>query len=113
MFLFCFSGFLKRIVAYNHYKRLIAYAKQRAAFLSMRRRRRWHVRPIFRDREIFGAWFSLIPTMRELDPEEYYRFLRMTPACFDWLLERVQPYIQKKSRRLCISPGERLAVTLR
>ncbi|KAK3925908.1 Protein ANTAGONIST OF LIKE HETEROCHROMATIN PROTEIN 1 [Frankliniella fusca] len=103
---------LKRIVAYNVYKRLIALAKLRAALLFRRRKRRWHVRPIFRDREIFGAWLSLIPIVRESDPEEFYRFLRMTPACFDWLLERVQPYIEKKSNRKGVSGGERLAVTL-
>ncbi|KAK3910077.1 Protein ALP1-like [Frankliniella fusca] len=104
---------LKRIIAYNLYKRLVSHAKLRAALLSRRRIRRWHVRPIFRDRKLYGAWFTLIPIMRQSDPEEFYRFLRMTPACFDWLLNKVQPYIQKKSNRVSVSAGERLAVTLR
>ena len=36
--------------------------------------RRWHVRPIFRDHETHGAWFSLIPVMREHDRENYINF---------------------------------------
>ncbi|KAK3916693.1 Protein ALP1-like [Frankliniella fusca] len=75
--------------------------------------RRWHVRPMLQDRELFGAWFSLIPTLREYDQDEYFNFLRMTPESFDWLLERVSGVLAKKSNRKSISPGERLAVTLR
>jgi hypothetical protein len=51
--------------------------------------------------------------MRELDPEEFFTFFRMTPECFDELLLKVAPIIQKSSNRESISPGERLAVTLR
>ncbi|KAK3922257.1 Protein ALP1-like [Frankliniella fusca] len=106
--------FLEYAIAYNHHRRLSSYCK-RQALLALRARntRRWHVRPIFRNREIYGAWYSLIPTMRESDPEEYFRFLRMTPDCFDWLLSKVEPFIKKKSNRQSISPGERLAITLR
>ncbi|KAK3910285.1 Aurora kinase, partial [Frankliniella fusca] len=75
--------------------------------------RRWHVRPSLLQRKVFGAWYSLIPIMKEVDRDEYFRFMRMTPECFDWLVERISPIIQKTSIRESISPGERLAVTLR
>ncbi|XP_052131636.1 putative nuclease HARBI1, partial [Frankliniella occidentalis] len=104
---------IKRIIAYNLFKRLTAHARLRARLANRRQLKRWHVRPIFQDREIYGAWFSLIPLMKEADTDEYYRFFRMTPDCFDWLLEQVSPFITKKSNRKSISAGERLAITLR
>lgn len=75
--------------------------------------RRWHVRPIFRDHETHGAWFSLIPVMREHDREKYYNFFRMWPEQFEEILEKVEPFISKTSRRKPICAGERLAITLR
>ncbi|XP_052125867.1 uncharacterized protein LOC127749901 [Frankliniella occidentalis] len=51
--------------------------------------------------------------MREYDQDEFYRFFRMTPDCFDWLLEKVGPFIRKRSNRKSVSAGERLAITLR
>jgi len=62
---------------------------------------------------MYGAWLTLITTMREYDREEYFKFMRMTPESFDWLLERVCPFIVKRSNRKPICAGERLAVTLR
>ncbi|XP_034234424.1 putative nuclease HARBI1 [Thrips palmi] len=62
---------------------------------------------------MYGAWFTLIPVLREFDKDEYFKFMRMTPEAFDWLLERVSPLIVKRSNRPAICPGQRLAVTLR
>jgi len=64
-------------------------------------------------RRLYGAWYSLIPVIREFDQEEYFKFFRMTPESFDWLLEKVRPILTKRSLREAISAGERLAVTLR
>lgn len=109
-----YEGMVKRLLVFDHLKRenrrlmmLVAQA------MNSRRPRRWHVRHIFRGRKIYGAWYSLIPIMREHDREEYFRFLRMTPESFDYILEKLGPIIQKHSNRESISPGERLAVTLR
>lgn len=71
------------------------------------------MRPIYMHRETYGAWYHLVPTMREFDRDAYFNFLRMTPESFDWLLEKVAPLITKTSIRQSISPGERLCVTLR
>ncbi|KAE8738534.1 hypothetical protein FOCC_FOCC015988 [Frankliniella occidentalis] len=103
---------LKLLVIYHLFKQ----RNQRRLELLMYnalKERRWHVRPMLKERKIFGAWYSLIPLLREHDPDEYFNFLRMTPDSFDWLLEEVSPVITKKSNRESISAGERLAVTLR
>lgn len=71
------------------------------------------MRPIFADHDKHGAWSTLIPTMRETDEDMYFNFLRMTPQAFDRLLVLVQPFMKKISWRAAISPGERLAITLR
>ncbi|KAE8739562.1 hypothetical protein FOCC_FOCC014945, partial [Frankliniella occidentalis] len=57
-----------------------------------------------------GAWFTLIPTMRATDPDQFYDFFRVTPESFDILEEMVSPHLVKRS---CVSEGERLAITLR
>lgn len=81
-----------------------------------RRPRRRHVQAILEERKLFGAWDTLIPTLRATDRDGYFKFMRMTPECFDWLLaklERDYPDIVKHSNREPIPSGARLAVTLR
>ncbi|KAE8746825.1 hypothetical protein FOCC_FOCC006462 [Frankliniella occidentalis] len=75
--------------------------------------KRWHVRPMLQDREIFGDWYSLVPTLAQHDRDEFFNFLRMTPESFDWLLGKVSPFITKTSKTKRTCTGERLAVTLR
>ncbi|KAK3916792.1 Protein ANTAGONIST OF LIKE HETEROCHROMATIN PROTEIN 1 [Frankliniella fusca] len=75
--------------------------------------RRWWQRPLFRSHDEFGAWNTLIPLLRETDEDLFFNFLRMTPGSFDRLLKKVSPFLQKKSWRKAIDPGERLAITLR
>lgn len=104
---------IKRLAIYNFLKherfRSMAYLR-----LAHRKKgRRFHVRPIFQDRLAYGAWTTLIPTLREFDHEEFFKFMRMTPESFDYVLARVSPLIEKRSRRQPISKGERLAITLR
>lgn len=107
------TGSIKRLIAYNLLKRERQKLKVAVVAAKRRRERKWWVRPIFFERESYGAWYTLIPTMREFDLEAHFNFMRMTPESFDWLLEKVAPYISKTSRRKTISAGERLAVTLR
>ena len=107
------AGSVKRLAVYRALKTERLKLKAFKKFLKTRKRRRWWVRPIFLDREIHGAWYSLVPTMKEFDRDAYFNFLRMNPESFDWLLERVAPIITKTSARQPISAGERLCVTLR
>lgn len=78
-----------------------------------RKKRRWWVRPIFADHDQCGAWATLIPKLREGDEDMFFNFMRMTPAAFDKLLEKVSPFMMKVSWRKSVCPGERLAITLR
>jgi len=55
---------------------------------------------------------NLFHELKETDHEEFYKYTRMTPAQFDWLLERVGPFLKKKSMRRSFSPELRLALTL-
>ena len=62
-----------------------------------------------------GEYHALIQEMRLSDQESFYKYFRITPARFDELLRIVGPEItrQHTNFRSPISPGERLAVTLR
>ncbi|KAK3921298.1 Protein ALP1-like [Frankliniella fusca] len=51
--------------------------------------------------------------MKKDDHEKFYETFRMTPKCFDWLLNLVQPFLEKRSFRKPVCPGERLAITLK
>ncbi|KAK4885700.1 hypothetical protein RN001_001971 [Aquatica leii] len=69
--------------------------------LNKRKTRRWWVRPINRNQ------------MRLQDPEQFFNYTRLTTAQFDLLLTWIGPSIAKNSFREPISPGARLALTLR
>ena len=62
-----------------------------------------------------GAYSSLLKELESEDPSSYRNFLRMDNDTFNELLSLVTPMIEKKSTtmREAISPGERLALTLR
>ncbi|KAK3910287.1 Protein ALP1-like [Frankliniella fusca] len=77
--------------------------------------RRWRVRPTFEMRQQWGAWHTVIPHMREHDPEKFFNYFRMTPAMFDELHARVRPHLERRELRgvAQVDTGERLALTLR
>ena len=58
---------------------------------------------------------SLIRDLRTEDPESYINFLRMSPQCFEELLDMIKPTITKRDSvmRMAIPANIRLAVTLR
>nr|CAI5822663.1 unnamed protein product [Callosobruchus analis] len=62
-----------------------------------------------------GAYNQLMAELRSGDPDFYKNFLRMSATDFDHLLELISTKIRKKDTwmRKSITPGERLAVTLR
>ena len=83
---------------------------------NMRPKRFW-VRPWLsaRSRLELGHYHRL---MRELNMEgtiSFFNYLRMQPAMFDEILNRVGPRIQKKDTNLgkCLDPGLKLAITIR
>lgn len=62
-----------------------------------------------------GFYTKLLMELRAEEPALYRNFLRMNATQFDYILALVTPYIIKRdtNMRQSISPGERLAVTLR
>lgn len=77
-----------------------------------RRSRRFWVRTLFLHREELGE-YRLVQQMLQSDAESFYNYCRMSPDRFNCLLKRVAPIITHTGPRKPISPGERLAATLR
>lgn len=77
-------------------------------------KRKCWVHNINKDREVFGEYTTLMPQLRS-DPKRFYIYFRMTPDCFDEVLDLISNEIQKKQSnfRNPISPPERLAIALR
>ena len=100
---------------------MVAYSRWQVLLLLLLRRRRargrkrtW-VRKINLKRHERGEYHALIQEMRLSDQDSFYTYFRMTPTRYDQLLSLVGPAIirQHTNFRSPISPGERLAVTLR
>ena len=73
------------------------------------------VRPILLRRDQAGEYHTLVQEMRANDPSAHLRYFRMSVDNFDELLAMIEDKIKKQHTcmREPISPGERLAVTLR
>lgn len=74
---------------------------------------RWWVRPINVDRCAKGAFRNLFDEIKNTDGEMFFKYTRMTPDQFDTLLALVRPKLLKRSRRKPLSPGLRLAMTIK
>ncbi|GFR86336.1 nuclease harbi1-like protein [Elysia marginata] len=80
-----------------------------------RKKREFWVRPWVMRRPSLGAYANLLKELANEDQQACTSFLRMGIANFNALLQKVEPLILKQDTvmREAISPGERLAVTLR
>ncbi|KAF0716393.1 protein ALP1-like, partial [Aphis craccivora] len=64
------------------------------------------------DREKYGEFHTLFHQLLEQE-EDFFSYMRMTKSTFYYILENIREKIQKQSNfRRCISPEERLMVTL-
>ena len=71
------------------------------------------VNPNFYEREKCGEFHTLFPMLLE-QTLNFFQYLRTGPDMFWYILHNNKPYMEKQSNfRKCISPEERLAVTLR
>ena len=79
-------------------------------------RKMW-VRGIFAQRQERGEYHTLLQEMRLTDNQSHFRYLRMSKQRFDRLLALVGPLISRRAYfsevRACITPAERLALTVR
>lgn len=90
------------------------------AIIMKRRKRRRRNRTVWtrdwiKNRKRHGAYHHLLQELRVSDLASYSNFLRMDVSTFEELLRVTAPAItyQDTNKREAISPGERLAVTLR
>ena len=93
---------------------IIRRRRRRRLELIPQRNRKFWIRPLFAERMQTGAFYTLFSRMREVDREQFFKFIRMSPNRFDHLLGLIAPIITKDdSIRATIPPEERLAITLR
>ena len=82
-----------------------------------RKKRRMWVKPYWTEekRAEKGAYKNIIYEIQRHRFGEYENYMRISPEHFEELLVGIAPVIQKQNTnyRKCISPGERLAITLR
>ena len=79
-----------------------------------RQRRRWWVKPWIRRRVLFGQYHALMMEINRECLGDFVNYMRMQPAMFYELLQRITPRIRKSTRyRKPLEPGLKLAITLR
>ena len=78
--------------------------------LKTRSGRSW-VKPHIREHDTLGAYVSLVESLRNGEPDEFVKFLRLTPHQFDYVLQKIAPIIARNDTRFRKSVGaeERLA----
>jgi hypothetical protein len=88
--------------------------KRREKEANKRPRSCW-TRPWLMRRAELGVYNQLMVELANEDVPGYVAFQRLAPNLFQELLEKVMPLISKQhtNMRAPISPGERLAITLR
>ena len=79
-----------------------------------RQRRRWWVKPWIRRRMLFGQYHTLIMEINRECLGDFVNCMRMQPAMFYELLQRITPRIRKSTRyRKPLEPGLKLSITVR
>jgi len=72
------------------------------------------VNPIFDEREMCGEFHTLFPMLLDQAQKFFFQNFRMGPDTFWYILHNIRPHVEKQINfRKCISPEERLAVTLK
>ena len=74
--------------------------------------RRWWRRPTNRLFSELSEFERLFSELKITDHEELKKYARMTPEQFQWLLDKVTPFLRKRSARRPFPPELRLAFTL-
>ena len=80
-----------------------------------RKKRRWWVRPWVVRRPLLGQYTQLMRELEIEDEASFKNFLRVEPAMFHELVERLAPRIEKVVTRMRrpLEPGLKVALTLR
>ena len=80
-----------------------------------RRRRQYWVRPWITRRVQFGQYENLMVELEREAQGDFLNYMRMEPAMFHELVQRLTPRLTKQDTRLrrALEPGLKLAITLR
>ncbi|KAI4465125.1 geranylgeranyl pyrophosphate synthase [Holotrichia oblita] len=80
----------------------------------VKRRRRFKVRPLNKNRDIHGHFATLVKDMKNIEPDfkQFFKYTRMTPDVFEELLKLVKEDLQKTPSKKPLSPAHRLLITL-
>lgn len=73
--------------------------------------RRWWARPVNRRRRDQGFKLNLFCELIISDHEEFFGYTRMWPEQFEFLLNLIRPYLEKRSIRTPLSLRLRLSLT--
>ena len=57
------------------------------------------IRKIFQERKFKGEYALLVKDLKLFDNEYFFKYFRMDPITFEWLLLQVAPHIAKSSLR--------------
>ncbi|KAL4083481.1 hypothetical protein QTP88_028797 [Uroleucon formosanum] len=76
--------------------------------------RKYWVHPILQNRLISSLYITLYPSLRSYEPK-FFNYFRMSIQFFDDLLELIKGELtaDESAIRYCISPEEKLIITLR
>ena len=88
--------------------------RMQSRIASKRRRKIW-VKNWIKKRSIHGAYHQLMKELYCLDVSGYRKIFQMDSTSFETLINMVGPKVKRQDTvmRKAISPGERLAITLR
>ena len=91
---------------------VLIHSRRRKREKDKKRGGRFWIPPLFADRAIIcGAYQSLVLRMKEIDRQNIFGFVRISPNRFDHLLELKKPMIMKNNVvRAPVPPDQRLAV---
>ena len=80
-----------------------------------RKKRRWWVRPWVLRRPLLGQYSRLMQELELEDEMAFKNFVRVEPAMFHELVQRLTPRIEKQvtNMRRPLEPGLKVAITLR
>lgn len=94
---------------------LLSVLKRQRRQLQGRRKHQYWIRSIFLQRQKLGDFHTLVKELRTSDREYFFRYMRMSPERFDYLLSLVTPFITKDRcrSRTPISASARLWLCLR
>ncbi|VVC26226.1 Hypothetical protein CINCED_3A001074 [Cinara cedri] len=91
---------------------IISISEMRISFMLFSSPRRWHVRPMLKERNDHSHFNTLIKEQCLVNSSLYFNFTMMSPLTFEKLTQIVAPkFLRKTCRHDVLSVGEILGAT--